>query len=361
MTVISFVICQANGIRLIPQYVYVTTGISSVFIIHRNSRMLGNHKFFYTGRIEMFQPVVHGNAFTHTYFAINKAEIRSQARIKTFIVSVATKTILIHIVYSKSYITVFESLRERKVVILHQSRTEYLLCPIGVTRFYFDSVLVEIIFLQLGFFPISVHYTVRMSSVSVFIGLPINISPLVSIEHINTTGKSLGSEWHIKTHFHITFLSTLCGNDNDTVGGLRTIDRCRGRIFQHLNGFDIIGRNNWSDIVMCLNAIYHIKRGRIINGSNTAQLSIRVPPTGFTIGCYIHTGYTTLQARHHITCGNISHFFHLHHGYRTCQAGFLLSHITCHNHFINHLGILFHYYLQRRFCCNNHFFISYIT
>ena len=41
-------------------------------------------------------------------------------------------------------------------------------------------------------------------------------------------------------------------------------------------------------------------------------------------------------------------------------AGFLLSHITCHNHFINHLGILFHYYLQRRFCCNNHFFISYI-
>ena len=77
VTIIGFVVRQANGIRFISQYIHITTGIPSVFIVHRNGRMLRNNQFFYTGRIKMFQPMVHRDAFSHTYFTIHKAEIRS--------------------------------------------------------------------------------------------------------------------------------------------------------------------------------------------------------------------------------------------------------------------------------------------
>ena len=82
-------------------------------------------------------------------------------------------------------------------------------------------------------------------------------------------GHGLETNRRIPIDAGFTSLTFLCSNQNNTVCTTCTIDRCRGSIFQYINGFDIC---HW-DVVNAAyrESIYYIKRFiGLCDGTSTA-------------------------------------------------------------------------------------------
>ena len=197
-------------------------------------------------------------------------EVRSQAGIETLEVRIAYQSVLIHIIHGQCGIPVFKSFRERKIVVLHQGGAVYLFGPIRIGGPDASPVLVEIVLLDLRAVSITIDYAVRMCSIGILIGLPIDFAKLLRIQHIETGGKGLGGQRHVEVYFDVSFFRSLGRNNDDAVGGLSSIDSGRGCIFQYLDRLDIIGGKDRSNIIACLYSIDDVERRTVINGRRAA-------------------------------------------------------------------------------------------
>ena len=206
---------------------------------------------------------------------------------------------------------------------------------------YFSSIQADIV-LKLGSCTITIYFAAwRSSIIGILISRPINLAPLICIQHIKATLIGLQSQRHIKIHTGLPFLGTFGSNDNHTIGSLCTINRSGSGILQYLNGFYIIGRKDRRDVLTGHHTVNDIKRGIGIISERwlTTDQCRSISTARCAVSRNVHTGNTSLQARQHISRRNICYILHLDHSHRTGQTGLLLGHIAGHHYFINQLGI----------------------
>ena len=143
----------------------------------------------------------------------------------------------------------------------------------------------------------------------------------------------------IEVYLDLTFLTLFSGDDDYSIGSTRTVDRSRSRVFQDLDGFDVV---SVQFVHTCFRwySVNDIKRVVVVqrtdatdtDGSGAARI---------TIGCNVHTGNTALKGFHRIVLTLFLNLVYLNDGYGTGQIGFALSGIAGHNDFVHHLCIFF--------------------
>ena len=176
----------------------------------------------------------------------------------------------------------------------------------------------------------------------IFISRPIDIAPLVGIQQIQATGVGLHRQRSIEGDRGLALLRALGRDDDDTIGSLRTIDGGRGGIFQHLDRLYVIAVDNGTGVLTGHHTVDHVKRavGIATERGGTTDRGSGAKSTRRTIGRHGHTGYTTLQRLHDITCRHVGHIFHFNDRDRTGQIGFLFGRVTYYHHFTQSLRIL---------------------
>ena len=140
-------------------------------------------------------------------------------------------------------------------------------------------------------------------------------------------------------------LSTLGGDEDNSVGGTRTVDSGRGSVFQYGDAFDVVGVHV---VHAPFDAVYEYKRGVCIESAVTTHAD----------GGTVRTGLSR-TLRHVHTCrksregGRDAHdgaAFRLvgkvdgRHG--AGQVHFLLCAVTYHYYFIQHFRFYFHLYIE---------------
>ena len=145
-------------------------------------------------------------------------------------------------------------------IFCHWIGTKHFILPIfsGIT-------LIDIVFVSMPILIIE-SSRVRTFLTRIFI---LHQYKFVRVHHIQFVRKFFGLHVGIQTNDNTSFNGTFGCHQNDTVCTTCTIDRCRGSIFQYINGFDIC---HW-DVVNAAyrESIYYIKRFiGLCDGTSTA-------------------------------------------------------------------------------------------
>ena len=118
---------------------------------------------------------------------------------------------------------------------------------------------------------VSVAQTIHIGIQTVVdVSLPHDLSELLGVEHLHLVRIRLYGHRTVEVHMYLTFLTSLGGDDDHTVGSTATVDRGRGSILQHLDTLDIIT----VELVharLGRHTIYNIKRIVVVQGTDTTD------------------------------------------------------------------------------------------
>ena len=129
---------------------------------------------------------------------------------------------------------------------------------------------------------------VRGSEACVNGSLTINITPLLSIQHLMATSNGLQRSRVTEVNTKTVFLAAFGRYNNYTIGSTATIDRGRRSILEHLDRLDI-SRVERVEVLRCGNSVNDIKRIRAVNRANTADTDSTIASTRSRIGSDLHT------------------------------------------------------------------------
>ena len=163
---------------------------------------------------------------------------------------------------------------------------------------------------------------------------------LLSIQHSLLLPRVLPAVAEIIAHVCLTCLTRLRGNQHNTIGGTRTVDCCRGSIFQNFHRLNI-RRVQIVDTTANRHTINNVQRVRTVYRTDTAYAYLRIRIRLTRRLCDLHAAHLTLQRilntrrLHQIQVVTV----HLRDG---CGHNALLLYtITDNHHIVQHLSVFF--------------------
>ena len=234
-----------------------------------------------------------------------------------------------------------------EVVLLHDARARYLVEPVGVAGTH-GGVVVEIHVHRhlvehgdaLGVVaPVVVVAQVVVRGVQAVVHrcLPEGAAPLAGVHRLNLVRIERGGYASVEIHLDFAVLALLGGDDDDTVGGTRTIDRGRGGILEHLDALDVIAVQ-LVHTGLRGHSVDDVERVVVVQSSHTAYAH-RGGTARITVGLDVHARHAALQGLHRVVLVLLGHLVDTHRGDGTCQVGLALGGVACHHHFLQHLVV----------------------
>ena len=184
--------------------------------------------------------------------------------------------------------------------------------------------------------------------VVVHASLPESLAPLLGVEHLHAAGIHRGGDAGVEVDTHLAVLTLLRGDDDHTVGGARTVDRCRGGILQHLNRLNVVS----------VQLVHTGLRGHTVDDIKRVVVVQRTVTTdthgsgtrGITVGRDVHARHTTLHGLDGVVFILLSQLRSVDHRDSAGQVGLALGLVTGHHHFVQLCGVVFHGHLHAGGC-----------
>ena len=340
MLVVRNVVGQADHVRLVPELAHVTAGITAVLIVERDGRMLSEDLLFDAARLGVLQDAGNAKVLSDFQTVVQEAELVHHAGTEGIVVRVADQAVLVHISDAQGTDMVLLTLGHVDVVLLHQGSLIDFLLPVGVANANLDSVRIVVELLRNRSLPTAIDdVSGRGATIIIFIGLPVHIAPLLGVQQRNAGGIGLGGQGSVEINLDPALLGALGRDDDDAAGSLGTVDGGAGRVFQDLDGLDVVALDDRVQGGTGHDTVDDVQRTGGVEGRNTADAGVTVAARG-SVGCDVHTCYAALEGGHDVSCRHIDDILHLDDGNGAGQVGFLLGHVTGDDDFIQEVLVL---------------------
>ena len=157
----------------------------------------------------------------------------------------------------------------------------------------------------------------------------------------------LESKRTVVAHLHLTFLTSLCGNENYTIGTAATIDSGRGSILKDVDALDVTRVQRLDTSRLEGHTIDNIEWSLVSRDRTSTTNPYATHCTRTLTCCDIHTGSLTLKCLKSIVYRLSVQLFFAYAGKSTGNVALTLNAITYYYHLVKHLLILFegHFHL----------------
>ena len=221
-------------------------------------------------------------------------------------------TVVVKIAHGDIEVATVVSAAEAQGVLLHSAALEHRAHPIGIG----DTV--------------PVHLETCLAQ---------QFNILGGVHDLGLATQRLNGVLEIVGYLAVSLLSAFCGDEDDTVTGLGTVDGRRGGILEDFGGFDVVGIQIVD--VGHSDAIHHIERvgGGVGGDSPDAETSTALAG-GCTYGYELDTRSLALKGLLEGGDGTVLQVLGLDLGDGSGQGALLLDTVADYHGFLDHLGVL---------------------
>ena len=175
-------------------------------------------------------------------------------------------------------------------------------------------------------------------------------------QHVYLVLSLLEAHIGIVVHSHLTSLTTLGGDEHDTIGTTATVDGGRGSVLQHVDALDVAGRNIGD--AADGETVYYIKRC-VVAGDRTTTTHA---DDDLGVGVALrhgdaHTSQLTLHGLNRRSHRHRHEFCVAYRRNRTRHVLALYGSVSDSHHFVKHVGIFLQLDSHLAFLGNDHFLL----
>ena len=162
---------------------------------------------------------------------------------------------------------------------------------------------------------------------------------MLRIKHFQPVGVERGCYTRVEVNLHLAVLAFLGGDDNDTVGGTRTVDACRCSILQHLYRLDVVAVK-LMHTRLCRHSVNNIKRVVVVESTNTTYAHSG-SARGRTVSRDVHARDTTLKCLDGVVLVLLLQLVNAHHRDSSREVRLALGGVARHHHLLQTHRVFF--------------------